>query len=410
MCFWVTWRTGFLRIFFGNLGFPGKSVTPCRYVAVMGWENASHDEIERGLGHFFGLSAAGLANACVVIVEADRAQLFLADGSPDMVQWLSARYGLAHRTARRLVETARRLAGLPRLTERFQSGDLSFDRVEAIARMATAESESALIGEAMGSTVAGLERSARKADYPETDPAQLLDDRYCYIQRSLDGMQGRLTARLPGVEMDLVESAVRTRADRMPVNPDTGVFDSYPQRMADGLVELASTTGDESRAPAQITVHADLTALVSTEDQITETELGSLVANETARRLGCDSLVECAVFYRNQPLGVGRNSRTVPRWLRRRLWDRDGGCRFPGCGRTQWVHAHHIIHWARGGPTDLANLILLCGFHHRFLHEHGWSIVGTETGFQFHRPDGRHYPPPRPELHPRLRALVDACI
>jgi hypothetical protein len=303
------------------------------------------------------------------------------------------------------------LAGLPRLTERFQSGDLSFDRVEAIARMATAESESALIGEAMGSTVAGLERSARKADYPETDPAQLLDDRYCYIQRSLDGMQGKLTARLPGADMDVVESAVRSRADRMPANPDTGVFDSYPQRMADGLVELASTTtGDGSHVPAQVTVHADLEALVSSENGITETGLGSLVANETARRLACDSIVECAVFYRNQPLGVGRRTRTVPRWLRRQLWDRDGGCRFPGCGRTSWVHAHHIIHWSRGGPTDVDNLILLCGFHHRFLHEHGWSILNTDSGFQVSKPDGRPYPPPRPELHPRLRELVDISI
>jgi hypothetical protein len=376
----------------------------------MGWENATHDEIERGLSHFFGLSSAGLANACVVIVEADRAQLFLADGSPDMVQWLSARYGLAHGTARRLVETARRLTGLPRLTECFKSGELSFDRVEVIARMATPETEEVLIGEALASTVAGLERAARITGQSDIDPARLLDDRYCYIQRSLDGLQGKLTARLPGADMDVVESAVRIRADRIPVNPDTGVFDSYPQRMADGLVELASTTGDVDHTPAQITVHADLTALVSSEQEITETELGSLLANETARRLACDSIVECAVFYRNQPLGVGRNSRTIPRWLRRQLWDRDGGCRFPGCGRTQWVHAHHIVHWSMGGPTDLHNLILLCGFHHRFLHEHGWSILSTEGGFVFTKPDGSVYPPPPPGLHPTLRSLVDISI
>jgi hypothetical protein len=302
------------------------------------------------------------------------------------------------------------LVDLPRLTECFKSGELSFDRVEVIARMATPETEEALIGEALASTVAGLERAARITGQSDIDPARLLDDRYCYIQRSLDGLQGKLTARLPGADMDVVESAVRIRADRIPVNPDTGVFDSYPQRMADGLVELASTTGDVDHTPAQITVHADLTALVSSEQEITETELGSLLANETARRLACDSIVECAVFYRNQPLGVGCNSRTIPRWLRRQLWKRDGGCRFPGCGRTNWVHAHHIVHWSRGGPTDLHNLILLCGFHHRFLHEHGWSILGTESGFVFTKPDGTVYPPPPPELHPTLRSLVDISI
>ena len=65
--------------------------------------------------------------------------------------------------------------------------------------------------------------------------------------------------------MSLVESAIRERADRIPVNPESGLFDPYPQRMADGLVELATTTGDENGpAPTQITIHADLEAL--TED------------------------------------------------------------------------------------------------------------------------------------------------
>ena len=105
---------------------------------------------------------------------------------------------------------------------------------------------------------------------------------------------------------------------------------------------------------------------------------------------------------------MGRSSRTIPGWLRRQLYHRDGGCRFPGCGRTRWVHGHHIDHWAEGGPTDLANLVVLCGFHHRFLHEHRWKITGRpDQTLQFRKPDGKLYPPVRPELHPRLRALVD---
>ena len=62
--------------------------------------------------------------------------------------------------------------------------------------------------------------------------------------------------------MSLVESEIRARADRIPPNPESGIFDPYPQRMADGLVELCATTGDESSSgPTQITVHADLEAL-----------------------------------------------------------------------------------------------------------------------------------------------------
>jgi len=36
-----------------------------------------------------------------------------------------------------------------------------------------------------------------------------------------------------------------------------------------------------------------------------------------------------------------------------------------------------VIHWALGGPTNLDNLIMLCGFHHRLLHNDGWTIDGN---------------------------------
>jgi hypothetical protein len=66
----------------------------------------------------------------------------------------------------------------------------------------------------------------------------------------------------------------------------------------------------------------------------------------------------------------------------------------------RWLHAHHVVHWADGGPTDADNLILLCGYHHRLVHERGWRV---EPGsHEFVRPDGRSY---RPRLEP-LRAEI----
>ena len=210
--------------------------------------------------------------------------------------------------------------------------------------------------------------------------------------------------------MSLVESEIRARADRIPPNPESGIFDPYPQRMADGLVELCATTGDESSSgPTQITVHADLEALTENPETtgVAEIEGGPVIANQTARRLSCDPIVECTVYDHRKVLGIGRRSRLIPAWLRHQLWFRDGGCQFPGCPFKGWLHAHHITHWADGGPTDLDNLILLCGYHHRFLHEHGWEIENDRDGKPvFKKPDGQVYPPARPSLDPRLRELV----
>ncbi|MCZ6566713.1 MAG: HNH endonuclease, partial [Actinobacteria bacterium] len=166
-----------------------------------------------------------------------------------------------------------------------------------------------------------------------------------------------------------------------------------------------TTTG----SPPQVTVFADLDALTTETGGVTELAHGGLVPNQTAQRLSCDCVLETVVTDGSQDVGVGRNTRTVPGWLRRLVTHRDGGrCQWVGCGHTKCLQVHHIHHWSQGGATDLDNLILLCGFHHRFVHEHDWHITTRDDGtFQFRRPDWTPYPKPQPGLHPRLAALVD---
>ena len=370
----------------------------------------SSDQVDAGVGHFLSLSAAALAAACEWILEADRGQLFLADGARSLPEWVSARFGWRHSTAAQLVRVARRLQDLPLLRERFTAGELSLDQTDAISKIATAETEEAVIAECLGLSNAALDRAARRANPPSTaDALEAWRERWLSIQYTLDGIRARMTTELPGAEMAMVESEVRARADRIPVNPESGMFDPYPQRMADGLVELAATSGDESSSgPTQITIHADLEALTeNSETGVAEIQGGPVIANETARRLSCDPIVECTVYDHKKVLGIGRRSRLIPAWLRRQLWHRDGGCVWPGCPETHFVHAHHKQHWVDCGPTDLCNLILLCGYHHRFLHEHGWRIEDDPDGKPvFRKADGSIYPPVRPRLDPRLRELV----
>ena len=121
---------------------------------------------------------------------------------------------------------------------------------------------------------------------------------------------------------------------------------------------------------------------------------GIHVGQEAARRVACDAGL---VVLRHAPdggaLDVGRRTRTIPTALRRALEGRDRNqCQFPGCS-SRHCDAHHVVHWADGGPTQLANLVLLCRFCHRAVHEEGFQVVADSAGrFQFLRPDGAPLP------------------
>ena len=75
-------------------------------------------------------------------------------------------------------------------------------------------------------------------------------------------------------------------------------------------------------------------------------------------------------------------------------------CRFPGC-ESRRVDLHHILYWANGGRTDLANLVSLCPYHHTLVHDRGYLIAAPprRRRFAFYRPDGTPLPssPPLPE-------------
>ncbi|MBY4109834.1 DUF222 domain-containing protein [Rhodococcus fascians] len=108
--------------------------------------------------------------------------------------------------------------------------------------------------------------------------------------------------------------------------------------------------------------------------------MGPLSRN-TSRQLACDCVLTAIVMDENgNPLNLARTARTVTAKQKRALTARDHGCAFPGCGKpAAWTEGHHIWHWADGGPTDMNNLVLLCGFHHRLIHHSDWEVfIGTD--------------------------------
>ena len=127
----------------------------------------------------------------------------------------------------------------------------------------------------------------------------------------------------------------------------------------------------------------------------------STSASEAARRVASDAgLVVLRHAADGGMLDVGRRTRTIPSALRRALQSRDRNqCQFPGCN-SRHCDAHHVVHWAYGGKTQLSNLASLCRFHHRAVHEEGFQVVPDSAGqFQFLRPDGE----PLPSVPPTAR-------
>jgi hypothetical protein len=90
-----------------------------------------------------------------------------------------------------------------------------------------------------------------------------------------------------------------------------------------------------------------------------------------------------------QPIGAGRTTRVINRRLRRALEYRNPTCAVPGCGATRGLHAHHIVHWEDGGPTELENLVLVCPYHHRLHHRGGITITGPADKLKVTDSDGQ---------------------
>lgn len=137
-------------------------------------------------------------------------------------------------------------------------------------------------------------------------------------------------------------------------------------------------------------------------------DTGGVVSAGQARRLACNAgLVPIVLDGPSRVLDLGLSKRLFDRHQRLALAVRDQGCVWPGCDRPpSWCEAHHLTAFSRAGPTDLANGCLLCGFHHRLLHDGraGWAIVLAADGTPELIPPARIDPAQQPQRHQRFTA------
>ncbi|HWE54163.1 MAG TPA: DUF222 domain-containing protein [Acidimicrobiales bacterium] len=352
------------------------------------------------------LSARVAAATCqflLAVAEYDRREAYQAWDCHDMAGWLMWKCGICSATARQYVTVARALVEFDAIRDRFAAGRLSYSQVRAICRVVDPDTEHYLLELAEVSTAAQLEKITRAYRRCSTPAADTEERRHAhrYLRYHQDD-HGNLvgTFQLPpdtgALVMAAIEAAVGD-SDLAEADAD-GTRDPYSAVRADALVELVTTAATtppdaDSQPPFLVNVIVEPPALTTGDTSgpvVCQIVDGPGLADETARRIACDA---ATVHITESPAGdvldVGRRTRRIHRRLRRALQLRDGGCRFPGCTRPG-VQAHHLIHWADGGPTNLDNLISLCWRHHRRVHETGYQIHQHAHGrIDFTHPDGR---------------------
>jgi hypothetical protein len=332
-------------------------------------------------------------DALELIAALDRSDSWIEEGARDMAQWLWMTYGLTDWKARRWIAAAHAFAELPGIADALATGVLSIDKVVELARFATSASEEHLIEWAAEVSPARIRHEADLRRRVEPDAAADRDEMRSVWWRFLDeGRRFELFADLPAVDGAVVSLALDRMAAQVPEMPDEQGHAGA--RRADALIALCSsrlsTDPDPDRATVVVHARAEGRSSAQTGAAI---EGGGIADPGIVERLLCDARIQVVrEDATGRTVGIGRTARVVQAWLGRQVRYRDRGCRFSGCGTTAFTQAHHIRFWRNGGRTDLDNLVLICSFHHKLVHEHGWWIEGdADVELRWYRGDGTRY-------------------
>jgi hypothetical protein len=379
------------------------------------FSSVSTPELVRQITTLAGHLNAGNARFLALIAELDRRRGWAEWGAKSCAHWLNWQCGIDLGAAREKVRVARALVQLPRISAAMTEGRLSYAKVRAMTRVATGSTESYLLNLALCGTASHVEdvvRGYRRA----LDAAELSREAVQQRDQSLwwhtdtDGslvIRGRLPAEAGALFVRALQAAVDSLPIPKDVSAETSPDDLHRsrKRRVEALATMAESflaTGPRDLSGSdrqQIVVHVDAETLKHGHAGRCELAQGPSMAAETARRLACDaSVVTILENEKGEPLNVGRKTRTIPPGIRRALNARDQGCRFPGCTFKRYVDGHHVKHWADGGETKISNLVTLCRFHHRLVHE-GKVVVHTldDGAFRFVNPRGERFESPTPQ-------------
>ena len=435
------------------------------------------ERLEAQICELAGHLAAATCRFLVLLADFDARRGWASWEMGSCAQWLSWKCQMSSGTAREHVRVARALRDLPVIRARFAAGRLSYAKVRALTRIATPAAEAGLAELADPMTANQLERFARthRQVTQADDEAARVRRRLVWRVEEDGSLSG--TFRLPPLQGAVLLKALRAACADLAGDPrgdvvaaETPAAAEAPAAdgpaagppaagppdterpavrtssdLADGLVAVAESflagkvAGADDAEVYQVVVHAGAgvpagpavpaPAGVSAETPPAPSRVpgdpadparchvedGPAISVSTVQMLACTAALSWMTHGdAGAVLALGRRRRRPSSAIRRAARERDGcRCRFPGC-ESRRADLHHIQHWASGGRTDLDNLISLCPWHHKVVHDRGYLIAAPPGGgtFTFYRPDGSPLPacPPLAEPDGPIDTAHDAEI
>jgi uncharacterized protein DUF222/HNH endonuclease len=342
-----------------------------------------------------------------IVAEIDREGLWGATGArsvPALVAWAT---GCSPANAHTITAVARRLAQFPRCAAGMAEGRLSLDQVGVIATRAGEGSDEHYAELAQVATVNQLRTAVKLEPRPEPEPSSEPERS---ISKGCDEQSSWWRIKLPHDEAATFDAALASHLDALVAewkqDHDTGASELSPPlpTTIDAFMRLVETGWDVEAARRPHGQHTTVVVHVDVEQRAAALHLGPLLTDDERQYLTCDATCEAWFERHGEVIGAGRATRLINRRLRRALEHRDRMCAVPGCAATRGLHAHHIRHWEDGGPTELANLVLLCPYHHRLHHRGVITITGPASALSVSDSAGRALSPgslARPPTQPR---------
>ncbi|WP_158716400.1 HNH endonuclease signature motif containing protein [Blastococcus sp. Marseille-P5729] len=289
--------------------------------------------------------------------------------------------------------------------------------------------EHLLVHQAARLTHKELEVAAEKVEEVVNPDGTLPSDEVAAARRGVvigpEGRDGthKISGALTREGKALFDAAIGPFAAPRPADADGADDRSAAQRTHDGLQDACQRLLELAGAPASggtaATVHItiDLDRLIEAIAQLQDDTAGKAAQQAVGRVAGGDRLTITEILRLAQDatlvpvwmsalhgiVAYGRDRRTASPAQTHALIARDGGCSFPGCqAPPDWCQRHHVIAWWSGGHTDLDNLTLVCGYHHREFERRGWA-VDIINGIPVWTPPRWLDPDQAPQINARIK-------